>query len=564
MMYSSALTAHHLFKSYNLNSILENVSFSVNAGEHLGLIGSNGCGKTTLLRILVGLETPDSGVVARTPSDLRLGYLPQGFEPDIRLTLGEIIQQAIGYPAQAESEVTRLASEIANAPERSDLQMAYDAALRRLEHAANQTLRVSEILRVLGLFDIPQNQPLNVLSGGQKTRLSLATVLLSDPQLLLLDEPTNHLDIAMLEWLEDWLAGFTGAALIVSHDRTFLDRTVNRILELDAQTHRLTQYAGNYSLYLEQKEAERKRQWADYTDWKEEIHQLQSAARHLRGIAKFRKGGKADSGDKFAKGFFAGRSAGTVARAKQLEHRVDALLTEQRVEKPQQTWQIKLDFGKSAHVSRDVLIIEELTIGYPGHPPLARDLNLHLRGGERIVLTGPNGGGKTTLLRTIAGQLPPIAGHLRLGQSVKLGYMSQEEELLDQNLTPFETIQRIAPLNETEERAFLHYFLFSGDDALRPVHTLSYGERARLILATLVAQGCNFLLLDEPINHLDIPSRTLFEQALARFEGTVLAVVHDRYFIDRFANEVWVLDNGQISHNRPILHHKQKDLAHFG
>src|SRR6185503_11598751 len=217
-----------------------------------------------------------------------------------------------------------------------------------------------------------------------------------------------------------------------------------------------------------------------------------------------------------------------------------------RKEKPIQNWQMKLDFGASEHQSKDVIITEELSVGYTPNHPLLEYLNLHIRAGQHLVLTGPNGSGKTTLIRTIAGKLRPLAGSSKLGQTVKLGYMSQEQELLSPNLNALQSVRNVASFNETEARNFLHYFLFKGDDALRPTSELSFGERARLQLGLLIAQGCTFLLLDEPINHLDIPSRARFEEALTNFKGTILAVVHDRYSLERFATEVWNVRGGRI------------------
>jgi ATP-binding cassette subfamily F protein 3 len=533
------LSVHQISKSFGVEIILREISFNLNRGERLGLVGPNGCGKTTLLQILVGEETPDSGMVTFNSPDLRLGYLPQGMLPEPEETIGSYLGLVEdGAPVLA-LQVEQLAKELVeNGSLHADVQHAYDRALAELAIAESSARRAPGVLARLGLGDYPIETPAEILSGGQKTRLALAKVLLSEPQLLLLDEPTNHLDIDMLEWLEGWLNDFSGAALIVSHDRTFLDRTATSILEIDGRTHTLKTYSGNYTTYLEQKLAETDRQRQAYIDQQEEIARLKSAAAAMRQDAAFKKGGKGDSGDKFAKGFFANRTKGTVKKAKNIEKRIETLLTDERLEKPHQEWQMKLEFGETPGSGRDVLILEGLTVGY-GDLVLLENIDLTVRFGARAALIGPNGSGKTTLLRTIAGKISPLKGQARLGSAVRLGYMTQEQEELNPGLNALETLRNLAPVSETGARTFLHRFLFSGDDVFTPVGSLSYGERARLVLSCLVASGCNFLLLDEPINHLDIPSRTRFEQALQGFEGTVLAVVHDRYFIQGFATEIW-------------------------
>ncbi len=533
------LRASNLGKTYGAQRVLDAVQFFLGPGERAGLIGPNGAGKTTLLRLLVGREHPDVGSVWVDPN-ARIGYLEQGltFAPDAKIVdvlrdpREDVIEDIERY-AQA------VATDIAVIDD-------YQRALDRLEALGGypSDAHRAEILSQLGLADVPLDTPVRHLSGGQKTRLALASVLLSEPNVLLLDEPTNHLDIGMLEWLEAWLARFPGAALIVSHDRVFLDRAVNRIYELDASTRSLMTYAGNYSDYLAAKSRERERLQQTYQDQQDEIERLAVAAAHMRGISKFKVGGKADSGDKFAKGFFANRSLGTLSRAKRIEARIDKLLTEDHIDKPRSTWQMKVDF-KAEGGSQDVLVLDHLTVGYGEHV-LLRDISLHVRRGERIVLLGENGIGKSTLLKTIAGITPPISGVLRLGPSVRLGYFAQEQETIERNLTPLESLRRAAPMSETDARSFLHFFLFTGDQPLARNDTLSFGERARLMLALLVAQGCNFLLLDEPINHLDLPARAQFEHALTAYEGTSLAVVHDRYFVQGFATRVLVAHDGII------------------
>jgi ATP-binding cassette subfamily F protein 3 len=539
------LTAHHLSKTYGIQPILQDILFSISTGERVGLVGPNGCGKTTLMRILSGEEKPDEGTVVHTRPDLRIGYLAQGMDFDPDQTLRTALDPVTVPQTQLEADIASLAAALAKDPEDHNLQEKYDSALTQL---ATFNIQPESILGPLGLGDFDLDRtPVAHLSGGQKTRLMLARILLEEPHLLLLDEPTNHLDIAMLEWLESWLNRFNGAVLIVSHDRAFLDNTVTSILELDPATQRIKSYPGNYSKYAQQKFVELEKQQQAFMDQQEQLAQLHRAAIHIRGLTRMKKGGKADSGDKFAKGFFGNRATGSVAgRAKHIEARIDKILTEERIEKPRASWQMKLDFGEDVILSKDVLTAENLSVGYLGHKPLLENLNLYIRAGQRIALTGENGSGKTTLLRTLAGKLEPAAGAVCLGQTVKLGYMTQEQELLDPSLSALKTLQKVASLNKTDARHFLHFFLFSGDDPLRPSGELSYGERARLQLALLVAQGCTFLLLDEPINHLDIPSRARFEGALTQFNGSILSVVHDRYFIEQFATDVWTVKNGKV------------------
>lgn len=542
------LTVHQISKSFGIEPVLRKVSFTLNRGERLGLVGPNGCGKTTLLRIVAGVDKADAGTVRLNPAGLRMGYLPQGLQPEPEDTLESfLLLSKFGVDALT-AEVGRLAETLVKEPGEPTAQAAYDEALRRLESMGDDTSRLPQVLGALGLGDYTLDTPVVYLSGGQKTRLSLARVLLNHPQLLLLDEPTNHLDLEMLDWLEGWLQEFSGAVLVVSHDRAFLDAVATAILEIDPLAHTARQYAGNYAAYLEQKLSEQEKQWQEFKEQQEEIAQLQSAITHVRGLAKFKKGGKADGGDKFAKGFFANRAKETIRRAKQLERRLEKLMTEDRVEKPKGSWQLKLAFEATTVSGRDVLVLEDLSVGYGGSA-LLESINQTLKYGSRTALIGLNGSGKTTLLRTILGRLEPLAGRVRLGSGVKIGYMAQEQEDLPPDLNAFEVICRATAFNETDARTFLHRFLFTGDDVFVPVGSLSYGERARLSLACLVAQGCNFLLLDEPINHLDIPSRSRFEQALSSFEGTVLAVVHDRYFIEGFATDLWEV------HGKGLFHH---------
>ncbi|MBL7198986.1 MAG: ABC-F family ATP-binding cassette domain-containing protein [Anaerolineae bacterium] len=534
------LQVSNVHKAYGDDIVLDKVTFVLNGGERTGLVGPNGCGKTTLLKIIVGEEQPDEGSVSFTVPNLRLGYLEQALSYSEGATVAQVMR---GELAQAEQEVETLAQRMSRASGQAlaELMTAYAEALERFETAGGYGARsqIDAVLAGLGLDAIEQDMPVQHLSGGQKTRLGLARLLLEQPQLLLLDEPTNHLDIEALEWLEQFLAEYKGAILIVSHDRTFLNRTVTTILELDPLTHTVAPYSGNYSEYAAAKERERGRHWASYKDQQDRIRRYQRAITGFETYARGIERGTIDFGPrKIAKGI--ARKA-TVQR-RRLERLIES---EEHIEKPKRTWQMKLDFADTPSSSQDVLVLEELSMGY-GDLLLFQDANLTLRAGERVVLTGPNGSGKTTLLRIVMGEMEPLGGRVRLGPSVRVGYYSQEQEGLDEAADAFGEIRRVAPMDDTETRGFLHRFLFSGDDVFVPIRALSLGERARLAMAKLVASGCNLLILDEPINHLDIPSREQFEQGLSEFEGTVLAVVHDRYFIERFATALWAIHDVSI------------------
>ena len=523
--------------------ILKNISFTVNAGERVGLIGPNGAGKTTLLRIIVGHMAPDSGSVARMPPDLRVGYLAQGLDAPDDAPVRSVLLPAEAALRETEAEIERLAARMAHANGYyGALSAAYAAALERLTalDGALDAGRAERMLTVLGLGEVGLDWPVGALSGGQKTRLALAAILLSNPQLLILDEPTNHLDITALEWLEGWLLDFRGGALIVSHDRTFLDEVADRVVALDDVTHTARVFEGGYSGYAAAIRSELDRQWAQWRDQQVEIARLKADVQFTMSKALKRENA--------TKNDFQRRLAKKVAkRAKAKEKRLERYLdSAERVDKPKQTWGLKLDFGDLPPTGQDVVYLEGLSIGYEAGKPLLTDLNVAMRAGERVAVLGPNGGGKSTLLKTIIGALPPLAGRVRLGASVRIGYLAQEQETLDPAAHPLSIIQGESGMNETDARSFLHYFLFAGDDVFRPVSNLSFGERARLMLAVLVARGANLLVLDEPINHLDVPSRERFEAALSAFQGSVIAVVHDRYFVDRFATTIWHVAHGAL------------------
>jgi len=530
------LSVNNLAKSFADQLIFQNVSFVISPGERVGLLGPNGCGKTTLLRLIADEDQPDRGSVFIDPQT-RVGYLRQGLVYPIGCTLADALHDP---RVDAAAAVERLAMASSFDPLRLP---EYQAALDRLEALGgypDQSLR-DNVLQNLGLDQVPLSQEVATLSGGQKTRLGLAKVLLGAPNLLLLDEPTNHLDLPMLNWLEEWLSHFKGAVLLVSHDRVFLDRAINRVVYLDPQTRTVRNYVGNYTRYLEDSLAEHERQWESYKQQEAEIRRMK------QDIARTMEQSRSVERSTTPRDPNVRRIAKKVAiKAKSREKKLDRYLdADDRVEKPKQGWQMKVDFGDLPESGKDVLRLEKVSVGYGEHV-LLDEVSLSIRQGERIALIGENGTGKSTLIKTVIGQVPLLAGDIRLGTNVRVGYFAQEQDTLDPKLNPVESLRAVAVLTETEARGFLHFFLFTGDQPLTPNRSLSYGERARLMLALLVAQGCNFLILDEPINHLDIPSRTQFEKALTNFEGTVLAVVHDRYFIQGFASRIWAVEGRHV------------------
>ena len=544
------LQVSDLSKRYGDVLLFAKASFVVNAGDRVGLVGPNSCGKTTLLRVLVGDEQPDRGSVSYTIPRDRIGYLPQALTEvqsaaeDSR-TVRDLLE---GSSASAEAFWAARVQELATAMARAQgaelerLGREYVSALDHLDQAAKRLPDhvIERVLAGLDLYRVAPSTPVGILSGGQKTRLGLARILLASPLLLLLDEPTNHLDITALEWLEGYLAGFDGGMLIVSHDRTFLDHTVTSIVEMEPRTHAVNAYPGTYSDYAAAKEREAEKHWATYREQEERVTRLESAVRQLQEHS-----GKIQ---RESVHFYYRKRARKLARqATVRQKRLERMIASQdHLDKPVGTWELSLEFADTPASGQDVLVLEELTKQF-GDLLLFEGVDMTLRRGERIALIGPNGSGKTTLLRIIAGEEPATDGVARLGANVHLGYLSQEQDHLDWRDSVLQTVQRVAPMGETEARTFLHRFLFAGDDVFAPVGKLSYGERTRLALGVLVLEGCNLLLLDEPINHLDIPSRQSFERALAPFEGTIVAVVHDRYFVDRFATAIWALENCRIT-----------------
>jgi ATP-binding cassette, subfamily F, member 3 len=542
------LQVHELSKAYGAASVLAAVSFTLHDGEHVALIGPNGAGKSTLLRIISGREQADCGVVTLAPG-ATLGYMAQALDAPPGVTLGDLVAAAQGAYVAAGAELVAASEALAEADA-----AALEAALVRYEQALahfealggyGREQRAAAVLSGLGLGAIPAERPLSTLSGGQQTRLAMATLLLREPTMLLLDEPTNHLDLAALEWLEEFVRSYPRAVLIVSHDRTFIDRTAARVLYLDPVTGGLRSYTGGYSAFADAREREREQQQAAWQDQQAYIARTRADIARMKGDAAGLEATRTPHGDHDKKWITGGAQkvgAKHARQAKARERKLERYLeADERVERPRQRWGLKLDFGPPPPGGRAVLSIAGLRFAYPGGPELFDGFDLELQYGERLALLGPNGSGKSTLLRLIAGELVPQGGCLRVGANVRLDLLGQQHELLEPTRSVLDHVLLARPMEQSAARSLLHQFLFSGDSVFLPAGACSLGERARLQLAVLILQGCNLLLLDEPLNHLDIAAREQFAQALEAFAGTVVVVSHDRAFVAGYAERMVLL-----------------------
>jgi len=535
------LTVTHLDRRVADLLLLDDVSFSVNAGDRIGIVGPNGVGKTTLLRLLAGIDQPTSGAIAREPG-LAIGYLRQGFADLPDGTLADLLDIPTGglLAANARLEVAAIAlGDPDGSPE--DLANAYDLALNDFEAAGGYALlaELEALLDRFGLGGLPMDRPLATFSGGQKTRAGLAGLLAARPDLLLLDEPTNHLDIDALDWLGDFLTSYRGAIVMVSHDRGFLDAVATEIFELDPTTRQLTIYPGNYSAYVAAKEHAEEEHAAAWMRQQKEVRKIQQDIRRMEQTSRNIEASTID---------FAVRKKAAkivrpaVVRKAKLERMLDS---EEAIDKPTRTWGLSMDFATTAHGARDVVALDSVNVAFD-EVSVLRDVSLDIRHGDRVALIGPNGSGKSTLVRVIAGDLAPTSGMRRLGAGVRVGYFAQEQEILDLGKTVLEQVRSEATMSESDTRTFLHRYLFAGDMVHRMIGSLSYGERARLMLALLALRGTNLLLLDEPLNHLDVTSREEFERALAQFDGTIVIVLHDRYAASRIATRVVEVRGGTV------------------
>lgn len=535
------LKVSNLAKRFPEAPAFEKVSFVLNAGEKVGLVGPNGGGKSTLLKVIAGRLRADEGAVALGPND-QIGYLEQYPEADLGRSVAEALTalnpEFDAARAALAAATAALGDESLDGERQAATIEAYGAALDTFERLGGYEVesRAEAIAEGLGLGAIDGARLVSSLSGGQKTRLSLARLLLAEPTVLLLDEPTNYLDLPALLWLERFIAASPHAIIVVSHDRRFLDRTVGGILELDPETRTLRRFAGNYSDYAQARARERAKQEVAYQDQQERIGAFERQIGKLKGNAQFTE--SATQNDHLR------RLAKKVAkRAKAQESRLERYLeSEERLDRPEEPKRLYLD-DLAAHALTDrrlVVAARDLRLAY-GEQTILDGVDLTVHGGERLALVGPNGSGKSTLIRALAGQLPGLRGEVRYGEEVRVGYLPQEHGGANAfpgateagARTVLETYRASVVGYEDEARAFLDKFLFTGEQVFRRIDQLSYGERAKLSLAILVAGGANLLLLDEPTSHLDLPALDRIESALAEYPGPLVVASHDRYFLEQ-------------------------------
>ena len=511
-------------KSFGTNEVLRDASLVLQDGQRMGLVGVNGCGKSTLMKIIAGLETANDGTITMQKG-IRLGYLAQQGMVDESKTVLEEMESVFEPVMRMEEELRSLECQMAEAVEDEALLhrlgSRYDQLTRTFEKSNGFGWRstVQGVLAGLGFRKEQQSQPAKLLSGGERTRLCLARMLLTEPDLLLLDEPTNHLDLKSIAWLEDYLRTYRGAVLLVSHDRYFMDHVCDRMCELLLGTTEC--YDGNYTAYMAQRAQRFEIRMKAYEMQQKEI------ARQQAIIARYRRFNREKS----------------IRAAESREKRLEKM---DRLEKPQDESAIHFRFDCRRRTGEDVLMVDELKKGFDQRV-LFDHVKMHLRAGDRVALIGDNGVGKSTLFKCLIGEEKPDGGTIRLGAGVDIGYYDQHQAHLHENKTVLDEVwDDFRRLDQTEVRGALGMFLFTGDDVLMPISTLSGGEKGRVALTKLMLRKDNLLLLDEPTNHLDMDSREVLEDALEGFPGTILAISHDRYFINRFANKVCVLENGGI------------------
>ena len=510
------LSAQHIAKSFGVNAVLRDVSLTVQQGDRIGLVGVNGCGKSTLMRILAGLDAQDGGEISLVRG-LRIGYLAQQNMVTSGETVWNELQKVYEQVFAMEKKLRELEDEMAHAhtdaQRFAQLSADYDRLTQRFEEADGYSWKsmVSGVLNGLGFKPAQYDQCVDSLSGGEQTRLCLARLLLQKPDLLLLDEPTNHLDMETLQWLENYLAAYKGSVLVISHDRYFLDHVCTGIVEILMGASE--QYNGNYTRYIAQRQERFESRMRAYEIQQKEIERQQAI------IARYRMFNREKS-------------------IRAAESREKALDRMEKLEKPVDERAIRFSFEARRRTGEDVLQLTEISKSF-GEKHLFHDLTLRVRAGDRVALIGPNGVGKSTLIKIIVGEEQPDTGFIRYGSNVDIGYYDQHQSTLHADKTALDEIwDRFPQMEQSNVRGALGMFLFTGDDVFKPIHTLSGGEKGRVALTALMLRKDNLLLLDEPTNHLDMDSREVLEDALTDFGGTIITVSHDRYFINRIANRI--------------------------
>ena len=510
------LSAQHIVKSFGVNAVLRDVSLTVQQGDRIGLVGVNGCGKSTLMRILAGLDAQDGGEISLVRG-LRVGYLAQQNMVTSGETVWNELQKVYEQVFAMEKKLRELEDEMAHAhtdaQRFAQLSADYDRLTQRFEEADGYSWKsmVSGVLNGLGFKPAQYDQCVDSLSGGEQTRLCLARLLLQKPDLLLLDEPTNHLDMETLQWLENYLAAYKGSVLVISHDRYFLDHVCTGIVEILMGSSE--QYNGNYTRYIAQRQERFESRMRAYEIQQKEIERQQAI------IARYRMFNREKS-------------------IRAAESREKALDRMEKLEKPVDERAIRFSFEARRRTGEDVLQLTKISKSF-GEKHLFHDLTLRVRAGDRVALIGPNGVGKSTLIKIIVGEEQPDTGFIRYGSNVDIGYYDQHQSTLHADKTALDEIwDRFPQMEQSNVRGALGMFLFTGDDVFKPIHTLSGGEKGRVALTALMLRKDNLLLLDEPTNHLDMDSREVLEDALTDFGGTIITVSHDRYFINRIANRI--------------------------
>jgi ATP-binding cassette, subfamily F, member 3 len=554
----SLITANSLSKSFGAEDLFSDVSFSVAKGARLALVGPNGIGKTTLLRILIGEEEPSSGTVTRAKS-LRIGYLPQEADFELQGSLWDVCLEPFADLIRMQEELEKLEIEMSDPAKREQALARYGSLQHNFEQRGGYIyqVRIKQVLTGLGFDPSDFEMSLDHLSGGQRTRAHLARLLLSNPDLLLLDEPTNHLDISAVEWLEGYLSQWEGAAVIVSHDRYFLDHACNALLEMAISGAEY--YRGNYSTYLQEREIRWNHRFEIFESEKEKLlKEVEYIKKNISGQNTLQAKGKLKrltrvvqaieqvGMDTVSNSNWSELGVATTTSpfsVEEAERRVRALRPPQR-HMP--------DLGlhlRSTMRSGDLVIrTKNLKVGYATERNLPEKFlfsapDIELRRLDCAALIGPNGAGKSTFLKTILGQIQPLAGEVILGASLQVGYFAQAHEGLDPEKTVLDEILAQSPgMLPYQGRDYLGKYLFSGDDAFKKVSMLSGGERGRLALAKLSLQDTNLLLLDEPTNHLDVSSQEVLQSVLDAYQGTILLVTHDRYLVDALATQVWEIN----------------------